>query len=519
MKSVPNRLRARARLAVDRASASLTLVALPFVLAMAVLKDAGGDTENPFITRAREARATAKAALDELLAKVAGESRSALTEEEETEYRKHMDEVKSLDARINELHEAAENERRAAERAAGVDPSGTRISVRREPMTYERENRSVSYFRDLGLAYVGGDQEARGRLQRHRTELAEELPKREARMEQEFRRGLESLDVGERRAAFERRDISRVDGAGGEFVPPLWLLDEFAGLARSGRPFLELVRTIPLPAGTDSINIPRITTGAAVAAQSADNAAVAETDMVTASVAAPVRTYAGQQDISLQLLEQSPMVFDELVFADLRADYNAKVDADALAGAGTSGTIKGLLNVTGANAITYTDATPTVGELYPKVADALSQASTARKRVPNVLIGAPRRWFWMTAALDANGRPLVVPTSQGTFNSLADVRDQVFEGPAGVLQGTPFVLDPNMPINLGAGTNEDRVIATLSTDHVFFEGALRTRALPEVLSGTLTVRLQVYAYVAFTAERYPGATSIIAGTGLITPTF
>lgn len=517
-----SRLRARAKRATSAASATATLVALPFVLAMMALKDAGGsDTENPFILRAREARAAARSAIDAVLNKAAGENRANLTEEEETEYRKHMDELKALDERIAELHAAEDNERRAAERAAGQDPTGdgSGIRVRSEPMTYERGNRQASYFRDLGLAYVGGDQEARERLQRHRTEMAEEMPKREARMEQEFRRGLESLDVGERRAAFERRDISRVDGAGGEFVPPLWLLDEFAGLARAGRPFLELVRTIPLPGGTDSINIPRITTGTAVAAQSADNAAVAETDMITDSVNAPVRTYAGQQDIALQLLEQSPMVFDELVFADLRADYNAKVDAAALAGAGTSGTLKGLLAATGTNAITYTDATPTVGELYPKVADALSQAATARKRVPNVLIGAPRRWFWMTAALDAQGRPLVVPTSQGTFNSLADVRDQVFEGPAGVLQGTPFVLDPNMPINLGAGTNEDRVIATLSTDHVLFEGGLRTRALPEVLSGTLTVRLQVYAYVAFTAERYPGGTSIISGTGLITPTF
>jgi HK97 family phage major capsid protein len=518
MKSPTHRLRARARQAVDRASASLTLVALPFVLAMALLKEAGGD-ENPFLVRAREARATAKRALDELLARVAGENRSNLTEEEETEYRRHMDEVKGLDARIQELQQADENERRAAERAAGVDPTGERIHVRSEPLTYGRQNRQVSYFRDLGMAHVGGDQEARERLQRHRAEMAEELPKREARMEREFRAGLESLSDGERRAAFERRDLSRVDGAGGEFVPPLWLMDELIGLARAGRPFLELVRNIPLPGGTDSINIPRLLTGTAVAAQSADNAAVAETDATTDSINAPVRTYAGQQDIALQALEQSPIAFDELIFADLRADYNAKVDAAALAGAGTSGTIKGLLAVTGVNAVTYTDATPTLQELYPKAADALSQAATARKRVPNVWIASPRRWFWATAQLDSTGRPLVMPNSAGTFNSLAAIRDQVFEGPAGELQGLPVVLDPNMPINLGAGTNEDRLIATNSADHVLFEGALRTRALPEVLSGTLTVRLQLYAYVAFTAERYPGATSVIAGTGLVTPTF
>lgn len=479
---------------------------------------------NPFITRAQEARATAKKALDELLARVDGDQRTALTEEEETTYRARLDEVQGLDARIAELLEADSRERSASTLAgsiaeAGGESGGGVTIVRREPLTYERENRQASYFRDLGLALVGGDEEARGRLNRHRVEMAEEMPRRDARLEREFRAGLSSLDVGERRAAFERRDISRVDGAGGDFVPPIWLMDEAALFARAGRPFLELIRTIPLPSGTDSINIPRITSGSAVAAQAADNAAVAAVDMVTDSVSAPVRTIAGQQDVSLQLLEQSPIMFDEIVFADLRADYNAKVDNQALTASGAAGTLKGLLGVPGTNAVTYTDAAPTVPKLYPKVADGLSQASTARKRVPNVIIMAPRRWFWMTASLDANNRPLVVPSSQGTFNSLADVREQVFEGPAGVLQGLPVVLDPNMPINLGAGTNEDRVIETLSTDHVLFEGPLRTRALPEVKSGTLTVRLQVYAYVAFTAERYPGGTSVVAGTGLVTPTF
>jgi len=48
-----------------------------------------------------------------------------------------------------------------------------------------------------------------------------------------------------------------------------------------------------LPAGTDSVNIPRITTGTDTAVQSADNAATTTQDMVTATVTAPVRTVSG----------------------------------------------------------------------------------------------------------------------------------------------------------------------------------------------------------------------------------
>jgi hypothetical protein len=108
--------------------------------------------------------------------------------------------------------------------------------------------------------------------------------------------------------ASQQRDITRVDGAGGEFVPPLWLVSDYAEMIRAGRVTANLVRSIPLPGGTDSINIPRITTGTSAAPQTADNGAVSETDIVTTSVAAPVRTIAGQQDIALQLLEQSPLV-------------------------------------------------------------------------------------------------------------------------------------------------------------------------------------------------------------------
>jgi hypothetical protein len=62
-------------------------------------------------------------------------------------------------------------------------------------------------------------------------------------------------------------------------------------------------------------------TGTKVEVQTADAAAVASQDLTDTSVTAPVRTLAGQQDVSLQLLEQSPVGFDEIVFADLIADY------------------------------------------------------------------------------------------------------------------------------------------------------------------------------------------------------
>jgi hypothetical protein len=67
-------------------------------------------------------------------------------------------------------------------------------------------------------------------------------------------------------------------------------------------------------------------------------------------VSAPVRTIAGQQDFAIQLLDQSPWGWDEVVLEDLLADYNAKLDVQVISGSGAAGQVTGILNVAGINA-------------------------------------------------------------------------------------------------------------------------------------------------------------------------
>lgn len=464
-----------------------------------------------------EERAALIAKRDAILAKVEAETRSAMTTDEETEFRAHQADLKKLDERIAEVKDQEERDAVAAAASRLVESRGTsRVEVRSEPLTYERGNRGQSYFRDLGLAYVGGDSEARARLQRHGAEMRLELPRLEARQEAAFQRSIDEFRIGDRSPSVERRDISRTDGAGGEFVPPLWIMEEYAELARAGRVTAGLCRNIPLPAGTDSISVPRITTGGAVAAQTADNAAVQETDMVTNSATGPVRTIAGQQDIALQLLEQSPIMFDEVVFGDLIADYNSKLDVQILNGSGSSGQHTGILVLSGTNTISYTDASPTVAEFWPSGGQAISQAASGRKLPPTAVVMHSRRWYWMESALDSSNRPYVVPANAGPYNALATYNGVTAEGPVGTWHGLPTLLDMNMPTTLGGGT-EDAVIVVRGNDLLLFEGAVKTRALPEVLSGTLTVRLQVYAYSSFIPGRFPAGISKITGTGLAAP--
>jgi hypothetical protein len=90
----------------------------------------------------------------------------------------------------------------------------------------------------------------------------------------------------------------------------------------------------------------------------------------------------------------------------------------------------------------------------------------------------------------------------------------------GNMQGVPIVTDPNLPTTLGNETptgTEDPILVTRLSDNILWESGIRTRAMPETLSGQLTVRLQVFGYLAFTSARYPQSTVEI--TGLTAPTF
>ena len=389
------------------------------------------------------------------------------------------------------------------------------IAVRREPLTYERGNGN-SFFADLIATRTGtgsGDG-AEGRLDRHKREMAVEMERRDQASRAEFARALESLSVGEVRAAVERRAMSTVAGAGGEFIPPLYLTDLFAPLARAGRVLAGLVRNIPLPGGTNLIKVPRVTTGALTGLQTADNAALSDQDMVTNSISCPVRTIAGASDVALQLLEQAaPLGFDEALYIELLADYNAQLAAQLMAGTGTLPQVLGVLNITGENAVTYTDASPTVPELQAKVADGASQAATARHLPPTALLMAPRRWFWVASQVDAQGRPLIEPDDDPPETDGP-------EGLIGAMAGLPVYIDSGIPTNLGTGTNEDRIIAARPADHLLFESVPSLRVnMDTPLAGSLGVKVTLHRYVAYTGARYPQGTSVLAGTGLATPSF
>lgn len=446
---------------------------------------------------AEEARADLDSKRAAIVQLADDEGRSDLNPDEDSEFQAHTASIRALDedikARAERITELSEEDKRSSDAALAfrqAEMVSSRVKVNSEARTYEQGN-GRSYFADLATSTINQDIDARQRLERHAAEV---------RMDPEY------------------RDLIRTDGNGGYFVPPLWLSD-YVELARAGRPTANLVTNLPLPPGTDSINVPKISTGTATAIQVGDGSAPQETDLADTSVACGVKTIAGQQDMSIQLFEQSPFNFDQIVMADLAADYATKVDVQVLSGSNANGQVKGINGASGVNTVTWTDTTPTVSELYSKLADGIQKIHTNRFQPPTVIVMHPRRWAWMLAAVDSQGRPLVVPNGQGPTNAIAAFGTVGSEQVVGSLQGLPVVTDPSIPITDGSGTNEDSIIVMRAQDCILYESSLRTRVLPEVLSGTMQVRVQVYGYLAFTAERHPKSITILSGSGFATPSF
>src|SRR5215213_2802156 len=251
------------------------------------------------VTRLRERRDQALMRRKQIVDTGQRERRTHLTEAEDVEFRQLTRDLREIDERITEL---TEEERHSSLAAAAMRSSG---GGRSTSHVYGPESRArSSYFADLvAVQRQTADYEQRQRL--HEYEL-------------------------------EQRDLNRADGTGGYAIPPAFLLDEFVGLPRAGRVTADLLTRRPLPPGTDSINIPKIATGTATAIQPQDNDPVQETDLTDSVLTAPVRTLAGQQDVAIQLLDQSPMAFDELVARDLMSSYRQQLDNQVLSGAGTS---------------------------------------------------------------------------------------------------------------------------------------------------------------------------------------
>ena len=448
-----------------------------------------------YLDKVIERRDAVKVEMDAILEAVAAENRTDLTEDESAKVDTLVEESRSLDSKIEKLTAQAAADAKAAEARSAVAevamPKVGGAKVTREARTYSPENADVSFVKDAFTAKFSNDYAAQERLARHTRE--EEI---------------------------ERRSVGTGNFAG--LVIPQYLVDLAAPLARAGRPTADFATNkMALPAAGMTLNISRMTTGTSTAIQAAENDAISNTNADDTLLTVNVRTIAGQQDISKQAIERGTGI-DQFIIQDLIRGWHTTLDDQILNGTGASGQILGITDTAGVNTVGFTTASPTVELLYPKLADAYQKVQTSVYQNPTHWIMHPRRLAFLLASVDSAGRPLVVPTLGGPMNAVATGAGQAYYGNSGYsLMGLPIIADANVVTDNGAGSDEDRIYCVNANELHLWEqpGSPFALNFDATGAGSLTIKSVVYGYSAFTAGRYPGAVSIISGTGLVAPTF
>ena len=437
------------------------------------------------IAAALDERDASQEAVEAILALAEEEGRSEMTADEtekfdaaRAELREIDDKIAGLQAREIDLVDLASRSEKAAEARKEVLPMN--IKVVSEEKTY-RADSEHDFLSDAIAAKFGNDSAASDRLARARDE-----------------------------ALSEYRSTT---GNFGGLVVPQYLTEQFAATLASGRPFLEAVTKVALPAQGMNMVIPRGATSTGVAAQTTEGTAVNNQTMTESDLTVPVRTFAGQQVVSRQSIDRGTGI-GGILLADLYQQYATKVNVSAISGDGTAGGHWGILNTTSVQTAGWVGTTG--ASLVAAIHNGLGKVNASRYAAADLIVMHPRRWAWLCAQSDSSLRPLVAIEGYNSFNASGAGMAAGY-GPVGSIAGVPVVTDAGIPTNLGAATNEDRIIITRKADVLFMEdgSAPIGLTLNEVAAASLNVTMVTYGYSAFTAGRYPVATCNIQGTGLL----
>jgi HK97 family phage prohead protease len=265
-------------------------------------------------------------------------------------------------------------------------------------------------------------------------------------------------------------EATTTDNAG---LIPVPYMREIIGVVDSSRPFIDNIERRALPAAGMSFRIPRWQVLPTVA-ETAELAAPSDTMTEIDDLVVDVVKFAGQQRVSIELLERSdPSYLDELL-RGLAASYAQQTDGYALAEAlGTAGSSTG-------------------ATLQQAIAAGISDSAAVMRFAPNKLLASSDEFGTLLGAVDDVQRPLF--NALQPQNAVGNVR-----GLSGNVMGLDLVTDFN------AGANSLYVYP--SAFAAFYESG--TAQVRVNVIDTMTVEIAVYGFVAL-ANKYPTAARSIS---------
>jgi hypothetical protein len=408
-------------------------------------------------------------------------------------------EISRIEGELEGLRQVAGEEIDYARQAGQITPTNVRrpaydqvLRVGREERTYrpDQDPNGKSFLLDVARGFLHGDPSANQRLNRH--------------MDEERVERADKLQRAVGTSAFVGLTV------------PQYLTDLYAPATAALRPFADAAcAKHPLPEQGMTIELSRITTATSAALQATQNTAVSETNEDDTALSIAVQTAAGQQTVSRQAIDRGTGI-EDVTMQDLFKRVNTVLDSTLINQATT-----GLAAV--AQAVTYTDASPTGAELYPKILGAAAGVEAALLAMgrPSHAVMHSRRWYWLSSQMSSTW-PLVnwanLPVQAG---ATADPNSMYASGIRGVLPcGLLVVVDNNIGTTLGAGTEDELYVTAQDECHLWEDpnAPMFIRA-EQPQAGTLGVVLVAFSYFAYTFGRYANAAGKVAGTGMIAPVF
>lgn len=270
-------------------------------------------------------------------------------------------------------------------------------------------------------------------------------------------------------------------------VIPVPLLREIIGVVDDRRYFVGSIDRQPLPDAGMSFRIPKITTLPTVDEQTSENTEVDSTQSQIDDITVDVKTFAGGNKISRQLIERSdPAYFDELL-RQLAAAYAQKVDYWAwLTAAGTA-------------------VQDSVSGDYAAITKGIAESFDVMRFTPNVLHVSPTStqpspsYSSLLSAVDNDDRPLYAAAAPSNAAGLMTQGST-----AGTVAGLSLVVNPNVPNNYA--------YVYPSAFATFYEQAGSPIRVETRYADDLSVDVSLYGYVAL-AVKYPTAMRAIRNDG------
>ncbi len=263
-------------------------------------------------------------------------------------------------------------------------------------------------------------------------------------------------------------EATTTDNAG---LIPVPYMREVIGVVDSSRPFIDSITRSALPAAGMSFRIPRWQVLPSVA-ETDELATPSDTMTEIDDLVVDVVKFAGQQRVSIELLERSdPSYLDELL-RGLAAKYAQSTDQYAFVeSAGT--------------AVVSTGAT-----LYGAIADGISDAGAVMRFDPNRFLADSGNFSEILSAVDGSGRPL-----------FAAINPQNAAGAVTGSRGNVAGLELYVDYNIDTGTGVKGLVYPSAAATFYESGTAQVRV--NVID-TMTVEIAVYGFVAL-ANKYPTA--------------